>query len=190
MIWVWYFILYSFIGFILEVIYSKATNGSGGRKCLLVLPLCPVYGLGACAILLLPPEITSHPLLLFLFGGLIATAVEYGVALFYEWAFQVSFWNYQGLPGNLHGRVCLPFSLIWGVLTLPLVYGLHPALISLVGSSAPHHLLAGLCHPADRFSGLRSSAAKNRRPRLPALVCLLSPKKITAGKPAVIFYSS
>ena len=128
MIWVWYFILYSFIGFILEVIYSKATNGSGGRKCLLVLPLCPVYGLGACAILLLPPEITSHPLLLFLFGGLIATAVEYGVALFYEWAFQVSFWNYQGLPGNLHGRVCLPFSLIWGVLTLPLVYGLHPAL--------------------------------------------------------------
>ena len=128
MIWVWYFILYSFIGFILEVIYSKATNGIGGRKCLLVLPLCPVYGLGACAILLLPSGITSRPLLLFLFGGLTATAVEYGVALFYEWAFQVSFWNYQGLPGNLRGRVCLPFSLSWGLLTVPAVTRVAPLL--------------------------------------------------------------
>ena len=45
MIWVWNFILYSFFGFLLEVAYARATGGRGDRKSLLVLPLCPVYGL-------------------------------------------------------------------------------------------------------------------------------------------------
>ena len=40
----------------------------------------------------------------------------------------MSFWDYHGLPGNLRGRVCLPFSLAWGALSLGLVYRVHPAL--------------------------------------------------------------
>lgn len=53
--WIWYFIWYSFLGFLLEVGYARWTGGRRDRKCLLLLPLCPVYGLGACAVLLLPP---------------------------------------------------------------------------------------------------------------------------------------
>jgi uncharacterized membrane protein len=43
----------------------------------------------------------------------------------------VSFWDYSDLPMNLHGRVCLPFSLAWGLLSVPLVRWLHPAILSL-----------------------------------------------------------
>ena len=50
--WLWYFIWYSFLGFLLEVGYARWTGGRRDRKCLLLLPLCPVYGLGACAVLL------------------------------------------------------------------------------------------------------------------------------------------
>jgi len=128
--WFWYFLLYSFLGFLLEVAFARATHGRPERKCFLLLPLCPVYGLGACAILLLPEAIRSHPVLLFLFGGLTATAAEYLTALFYERILRVSFWDYRGLPGNIDGRVCLPFSLIWGALSLPLVFWLHPAIRS------------------------------------------------------------
>ena len=66
--------------------------------------------------------------LLFLLGGLTATAAEYLAALYHQKALGVSFWSYEGLPGNIQGRVCLPFSLAWGVLSLGLVYWLHPLL--------------------------------------------------------------
>lgn len=134
MVLFWSFLVYSFFGFLLEVIYARATGGRRDRKCFFVLPLCPVYGLGACAILSLPDSILQSPVSLFLLGGLTATVTEYLIAVLYEKGFGVSFWDYRDLPGNLHGRVCLPFSLVWGALSLPLVYWLHPALLPLLSS--------------------------------------------------------
>ena len=125
--WFWYFLFYSFLGFLLEMGYAWWTGGSLDRKCLLLLPLCPVYGLGACAVLLLPGAVLRSPVLLVIVGGLTATAVEYAVSVFYQRAFSVSFWDYHSQLGNLNGRVCLPFTLAWGLLLLPMVYWVHPA---------------------------------------------------------------
>ena len=117
MIWVWNFILYSFFGFLLEVAYARATGGRGDRKSLLVLPLCPVYGVGACLILLLPRTVIQNPFTLFLLGGLAATAAEYGMAILYERGLGVSFWDYTGLPGNLpQGKILVVIQLKAGPL--------------------------------------------------------------------------
>ena len=132
MIWVWNFILYSFFGFLLEVAYARATGGRGDRKSLLVLPLCPVYGVGACLILLLPRTVIQNPFTLFLLGGLAATAAEYGMAILYERGLGVSFWDYTGLPGSIQGKICLPFSL-----ALPLIYFVHPAVARLTALIPP-----------------------------------------------------
>lgn len=141
---IWSFLFYSWAGFLLEVLYNRLfTRRPGGRKCLLFLPLCPVYGVGMTAILALPRAVLVHPLLLALIGGLICTAVEYLFALFYERVWQVRFWDYSQLPLHLHGRVCLSFSVIWGlliVLLVPLVEGPVAAL----GRQLPPALLAGL----------------------------------------------
>lgn len=146
----WDFMVYSFLGFLLEIGYAWATGGRGDRKCLLVLPLCPVYGLGACAIQLLPRWVLSRPPLLFLCGALTASVVEYLAALFYEKALGVSFWDYRELPWNLSGRVCLPFSLAWGCLSLPLVYWLHPLLAPRLSAiPLPVTWAAGLALGAD-----------------------------------------
>ena len=76
MIWFWNFITYSFLGFLLESAFAGLTGGRPYRKGLLVLPLCPVYGVGACLILALPNWVDRRPWALFLFGGLAATAAE------------------------------------------------------------------------------------------------------------------
>ena len=44
--------------------------------------ICPVYGLGACAILLLPPVVRTHPAALFFLGGLAAAGGGYLMAGF------------------------------------------------------------------------------------------------------------
>lgn len=124
----WSFIAYSFAGFLLETAFAWLTGGTAGRKGLLVLPLCPVYGAGACLVLALTAPVRGEPPAVFLVGGLAATAAEYLAALYHEKTLGVSFWDYSDLPGSLRGRVCLPFSLAWGTLSLGLVYWLHPLL--------------------------------------------------------------
>jgi len=123
----WYFVIYSFLGFLLEVVFARLTRANKrDRKCFALLPLCPVYGLGALAILLLPEGVRQSGLLLVVFGGLAATGAELLIAVFYEKALGVAFWDYSGLRFNLHGRVCPLFSLFWGLLAALLVHRIHP----------------------------------------------------------------
>ena len=124
----WSFILYSFLGFGLEVFYALLTGGRRDRKRTLLLPLCPVYGLGAVTILLLSRLVGENREIRFLLGIIGATVVEYLLAVWYEKGLGVSFWDYSEIPGNLHGRVCLPFSLVWGILGVILVEWVHPAM--------------------------------------------------------------
>ena len=121
------FFLYSFLGFLIEVAYTRLCHHpKQDRKCLLFLPLCPVYGLGALAVLSLPALLLRRPLLVFLAGALVATLVEYVVAGFYEKGVGVRFWEYDQQPGNLSGRICPLYTLFWGALSLLTVYGLQP----------------------------------------------------------------
>lgn len=129
-LWFWCFFVYSFFGFVLEVIFARVTRCPKlDRKCFLLLPLCPVYGLGALGILGAAALVARQPLLTALLGTAAATGAEYLMGWFYERILGVSFWDYSALPLNLGGRVCLLFSLAWGVLALGLVYLIHPALL-------------------------------------------------------------
>ena len=130
--WFWYFIIYSFLGFLLEVLFAKTVRAEKqDRKCFLLLPLCPVYGLGALGILAAARLFGSWPPLMALAGGCAATAAEYLMGVFYERALGVAFWDYSDLPANIGGKVCLPFTLAWSVLALGLVYLAHPAVARL-----------------------------------------------------------
>ena len=127
--WFWYLTIYSFIGFLLEIIFARITRQEKkDRKCFYLLPLCPVYGWGALGILSLPEEIKRNILLLVVAGGAAATMAEYAVSLWDEKVLGVHFWNYSELSGNMNGRICWMFSAAWGVLSVVLVYVVHPAL--------------------------------------------------------------
>ncbi len=123
----WYFVVYSFFGFLLEVAFARIIRAEKqDRKCFWLLPLCPVYGFGALAILMLPDVVRRSGPLLILFGGLAATCAEYLMAVFYEKVLGVAFWDYSQLRFHVQGRVCPIFSLFWGLLAGLLVYRIHP----------------------------------------------------------------
>lgn len=152
--WLWYFWIYSFLGWLVELAFAVASRSEDRRRrCLLLLPLCPVYGLGMLAVLALPPMGGSG---LAIFGGLTATAVEYA----YHWAGErflgVRFWDYRRVPGNLRGRVCLPFSLAWGLLVWAAVRFVQPGAAALA-EAVPAWLTYGclLIFTADLVCSLR-----------------------------------
>lgn len=129
--WLWYFIIYSFVGFLLEVAFARLSgHPKRDRKCFLLLPLCPVYGLGACLILRLAPLMDS-PLWVMAAGGLAATGAEFLMGAFYRFSLGVEFWDYRHLPGSIGGLVCPAFSLCWTALALALVYVVHPVTAAL-----------------------------------------------------------
>ena len=135
--WLWYFIFYSFCGFLLEAAFACVTGSPRwDRKCFLLLPLCPVYGLGACLILQVVP-LARSPLWVMMAGGMAATAAELAFGLFYRFGLGVEFWNYTGLRGSVGGLICPAFSLCWGLLALALVYLVHPALAPLAEHIPP-----------------------------------------------------
>ena len=119
--YLWIFWSFSLLGWVLERLFAAVTRSPRRRRrCLLLLPLCPVYGLGMAAVLALPPSLRSGwPL--YLWGGLTATSVEYIYHWWGETFLGVSFWDYTGVFGNFRGRVCLPFFLAWGLLLFPAV---------------------------------------------------------------------
>lgn len=128
----WYFILYSFLGFLLEVAFARVTDHpKKDRKCLLLLPLCPVYGLGAMLIRWLA-GLRPGVLWVMAAGFVGATAAELAVGAFCRYVLRVQFWDYSGMRWNLDGLVCLQFSLYWTVLALALVYGVDPLVIPLI----------------------------------------------------------
>ena len=135
--WFLYFVFYSLAGCGLENLYAGATRSSRQqRKCFLLLPLCPVYGLAMAAVVALVPAeagfVTRSVL-----GGLICTGVEYLVHLFYDRVLHVQFWDYSLLRGHVRGRICPRFAVIWGALSALAVRWVQPTVARLAGSVPP-----------------------------------------------------
>ena len=59
---------------------------------------------------------------------LAATAMEYAVHWGYERLFQVQFWDYSSTKCDVNGRICLPFSICWGILSMLAVRYVQPVL--------------------------------------------------------------
>ena len=132
-----HFLIYSFLGYCLEKLFARAVHSDRQvRKCFLLLPLCPVYGLAMTAVTALSPRFESL-LSLVLAGGILCTTAEYLVHSFYETAFHVRFWDYSGLPGSVKGRICPQFSLIWGILSAAAVRLIHPIIAALSKTVSP-----------------------------------------------------
>lgn len=133
--YLWYGIFYSVLGWGLEKLFAACTRSRHRlRRCFLVLPLCPVYGLAMLAVLLLGAESLPRPWEQFLLGVLAATVVEYVVHWAYETLLGVRFWDYSHTKCDVNGRICLPFSLCWGILAMLAVRYVQPLLARLAAA--------------------------------------------------------
>lgn len=128
------FVSYSFVGWVCEVIYCSILERRFVNRGFLRGPLCPVYGFGALAVVFLLEPFAHSIITLFIAATLITSAIEYATGWFLETAFRTRWWDYSSFRFNLHGRVCLLNSLLFGVMGVLGLRVLHPFLLLLIGS--------------------------------------------------------
>lgn len=128
-----YFFIYAFIGWCLEVLYAGATTGKFVNRGFLNGPVCPIYGFGAIIIILLLTPLKSNLLMFFLFAVFITSFLELIIGIVLEKVFHEKWWDYSDMPYNLGGYICLKFSLIWGVASVFLIMVVQPFIATMVG---------------------------------------------------------
>jgi uncharacterized membrane protein len=133
----WLFFIYGFAGVVIEMFYCWTIEYKGvieSRLGLLYLPINLLYGAGGLVISLVLVPFFDNPFIVFALGLVVGTVLEYLTSLLMEKAFGAVYWDYSNEILNIQGRVCLKYALIWGALSLVLLYVLDVVNIHLLAS--------------------------------------------------------
>ena len=136
---IFYFIIYSFLGWCLESVYKTIIFKKPTNSGFLYGPFCPMYGIGA-VLMVMMSRVSHNPIIIFVLGFLVFSVWEYVVAVILEKCFKTKYWDYSNLKFNFQGRVCLKNSIYWGILGVLLVYIIQPC-IEKITSLIPEHVL-------------------------------------------------
>ena len=93
--WLIFFFIYSFIGWVWESCYVSVRKRHWVNRGFLHGPMLPIYGSGAVVILVSTIGVREHPWLIFIFGLVAATALEYVTGAVMERMFHVRYWGLQ-----------------------------------------------------------------------------------------------
>ena len=121
-----YFIVYSFLGWILESTFRSIIERKLINTGFLIGPLCPIYGFGACIMFLFLEGLSNNIILSFLVSFVLLTLWEYVVGVMLEKMFHTKFWDYSNHKVNFQGRICLINSIYWGILGVVFIKIIHP----------------------------------------------------------------
>lgn len=126
------FIIYSFLGWCLEVTCKLVEYKKFINRGFLIGPYCPIYGWGAVAITFLLYRYSYDPLVLFVMTTITCCILEYFTSLVMEKLFKARWWDYSKRKFNINGRVCLGTSIPFGIFGLILTYIVNPFFIGLL----------------------------------------------------------
>lgn len=132
----WFFI-YSICGWGYETIYCSIQAGEFVKRGFFYGPYLPIYGFGAVfLILLLHKRMTK--ISLFFYSMVVTTALEYLTSWVLELIFHKTWWDYTNYTIQLHGRICLLASLLFGILGVVLINYIQPYIKRLTDKISKH----------------------------------------------------
>ena len=120
------FIIYSFMGWLMEVILTLFKQHKFVNRGFLIGPYCPIYGYGCLLIILLLKKYMDSPITLFIMAIVICSILEYMTSLIMEKLFNARWWDYSDKKFNINGRICLETMLPFGILGLLIIYIVNP----------------------------------------------------------------
>lgn len=131
-----YFIIYSFIGWLLEVTCKLIELKKFVNRGFLIGPICPIYGCGVLGIITILNLFkgSNDILSVFLKSILVCSILEYCTSYLMEKLFDLRWWDYSRRKFNLNGRICLDTMIPFGLLGVCLQYYVHPFISNYVNT--------------------------------------------------------
>ena len=124
----WVFFIGCFAGVVLETIYCLIQRGHyESRVGLIYGPFNLVYGIGALCLSGALYQFRNRGRVFSFVGGfVVGSVVEYACSWFQEVCFGSTSWDYINMPYNLNGRICLLYSIFWGILGIFWIKDIYP----------------------------------------------------------------
>ena len=124
----WVFFIGCFAGVVLETIYCLIQRGHyESRVGLIYGPFNLVYGIGALCLSGALYQFRNRGRVFSFVGGfVVGSVVEYACSWFQEVCFGSTSWDYSSMPYNLNGRICLLYSIFWGILGIFWIKDIYP----------------------------------------------------------------
>lgn len=124
----------SFAGVVIEMLWCLVTHGYiESRSGLVYGPFNLLYGVGAVALTACLYKFRNRgSWISFLGGMLIGSVVEYACSFGQELIFGSRSWDYSHLPFNINGRICLLYSVFWGILGVFWIKNIYPRMAKII----------------------------------------------------------
>ena len=138
-----YFFIFSFLGWAMETIYSYIVLGHFANRGFFYGPICPIYGFGGLILILFLNKYKHNPIKLFIYAILIFSIFEYAIGFGLDALYNLWLWDYRNELLNLNGRICLFYSLSWGIVAIVFAYVIFPLFkktIAFISSKVPTKL--------------------------------------------------
>ena len=120
------FIIYSFLGWLVEVINCSIVEKKLVNRGFLISPICPIYGCGALLITIVLNNYKDDWFVVFCMAVILCGLLEYFTSWLMEKIFHARWWDYSQNKFNINGRICLETMVPFGILGLVIIYILNP----------------------------------------------------------------
>ena len=126
--------LYSFLGWMMEVVRCYFKYGKFINRGFLVGPYCPIYGFGAVFLELFYGNLSHNIFIVFMASIFDAAILEYLTSYIMEKMFGARWWDYSDRNFNINGRICLENLVGFGFLSIIILYLVNPFFFGLISS--------------------------------------------------------
>lgn len=130
--YLWYFVIYSFLGWCLEVTYKSFEEKRFINRGFLNGPYCPIYGFSSVCLIYCLSDFLDRPIRLFLVAIVLTSFIEFLTGYILEKIFKLQWWDYTTEFLNIKGYICIKFSFYWGIASLILLYIIQPKICIIV----------------------------------------------------------
>lgn len=135
-----YFFMFSFLGWAMETIYSYIVLGHFTNRGFFYGPICPIYGFGSLILILFLDRYKHNPFKLFFSAIIVFSLFEYTIGFGLDALYNLWLWDYKNEFLNLNGRICLFYSVSWGIVAIVFAYVIFPLFkkfITFISSKVP-----------------------------------------------------
>ena len=132
--WFLLFIIYSNIGWLIEVVKTKFDDKKWINRGFLIGPYCPIYGISGIIMVNYLTHYKNDIVTVFILALFVCSFAEYITSYVMEKLFNTRWWDYTNEKFNLEGRICLKNCVYFGLLGVLLVYVINPMFVRILNN--------------------------------------------------------